>query len=125
MKVRILGNTIRLRIKMHEAGAIRETGSIEEVLEFGPAETEQLRFRLITGEEAYAIDQQGMRISVTVPRTVIDEWTSTDLVGFEETITTSKGREITVLIEKDFACLDGEREEEEGSYPNPMEDASC
>ena len=37
MKVRILGNTIRLRIKMHEADAIRETGLIEEVLEFGPS----------------------------------------------------------------------------------------
>ncbi len=110
---------------MHEADAIRETGSIEEVLEFGPAESDQLRFRIVTGEEAYAIDQQGMQISVIVPRAVIDEWTSTDLVGFEEKITTSKGRDISVLIEKDFACLDGEREDEEGSYPNPMEDASC
>ena len=125
MKVRILGNSVRLRIKMHEADAIRETGLIEEVLEFGPSESDKLRFRIVTGEETFAIEQQGMQISVIVPRAVIDEWTSTDLVGFEEKITSSKGRDISVLIEKDFACLDGEREDEEGSYPNPMEDASC
>ena len=125
MKVRILGNSVRLRIKMHEADAIRETGWIEEVLEFGPSESDKLRFRIVTGEETFAIEQQGMQISVIVPRAVIDEWTSTDMVGFEEKITTSKGRDISVLIEKDFACLDGEREDEEGSYPNPMEDASC
>jgi hypothetical protein len=32
-----------------------------------------------------------------------------DLVGIEEMITTSKGAPIKVLIEKDWACLDGER----------------
>lgn len=121
MKVRLLGNTIRLRIKMHEADAIREQGLIEEVLEFGPSESEQLRFQIVTGDEAFAIEQQGMRTSIIVPRALIDEWISTDMVGFEEKITTSKGREITVLIEKDFACLDGEREDEPGSYPNPID----
>jgi hypothetical protein len=125
MKIRILGNTIRLRVKMHEVDAIRENGVIEEALAFGPDESDQLRFQIHTGDDTFAIEQQAMTISITIPRPVIDVWTSTQQVGFDQTITTTKGSDIYVLIEKDFACLDGDREEEAGSYPNPMEDTTC
>ena len=125
MKVRILGNTIRLRVKMHETEAIHVSGMIEEVLEFGPSEDNKLRFRILKGEDSFAIEQTGLTISVIVPQALVEKWASTDLVGFEEAITTSKGSLIKVLIEKDFACLDGEREDEVGSYPNPIEEPNC
>jgi hypothetical protein len=120
MKIRILGNTIRLRVKMHETEAIMEQGMIEEVVDFGPAEADKLRFQLWKGEDAFMIEQNGMSVSITVPGSLVETWASTDLVGFQETIATSKGSALTVLIEKDFACLDGDRAEEEGSYENPM-----
>ncbi|MDQ3016472.1 MAG: hypothetical protein M3R25_07120 [Bacteroidota bacterium] len=119
MKVRLQGNTIRLRLKMHETDRLFENGMIEDVLEFGPGDDEKLRFQIIKGDEDFAIVQEGLTIGIVVPGTLIDTWTKTDLVGFEESITTSKGIAIKVLIEKDFACLDGVREEEEGSYTNP------
>ena len=125
MKVRILGNTIRLRVKMFETDAILEKGMIEEVLEFGPSEENKLRFRVLKGDDSFVIEQAGLTISVIVPGTLVKKWATTDLVGFEEVITTTKGSVIKVLIEKDFACLDGEREEEEGSYPNPIEEPNC
>lgn len=125
MKIRILGNTIRLRIKMFESDVIREKGLIEEVCEFGPAESDKLRFQIVTGEDSFAIEQEQMRISIIVPRNVIETWTTTDQVGFEQEITTPKGKNISVLIEKDWACLDSDRDQEEGSYPNPLEDATC
>jgi hypothetical protein len=105
---------------MHEADAIRENDMIEEVLEFGPAESDKLRFQVRTGTDSFAIEQKNTVITIIVPRSIIQNWTTTDLVGFEEAITSSKGSVIRVLIEKDFACLDGEREDEEGSYPNPL-----
>ena len=125
MKIRLLGNTIRLRVKMHETEAIRMSGMIEEVLEFGPSDENKLRFQVLKGEGSFAIEQKGMTISVIIPKHLVEKWATTDLVGFEEVITTSKGGVIKVLIEKDFACLDGEREEEEGSYPNPIEEPNC
>ncbi len=123
MKVRILGNTIRLRVKMHESDTLKEKGLIEEVLEFGPSDSDKLRFQVMSGEEDFSIVQDGLVIRIEVPLALVHSWATTDLVGFEEMITTSKGAQINVLIEKDFACLDGDREEEEGSYPNPIE--SC
>jgi len=125
MKVRILGNTIRLRVKMHETDAICTTGMIEEVLEFGPSEENKLRFQILTGENSFEIHQQDLTIQIVVPGTLVEKWASTDLVGFEESVTTSKGSVIKVLIEKDFACLDGDREDEVGSYPNPIEEPNC
>ena len=125
MKIRILGTTIRLRIKMFESDVIRETGVIEEVLEFGFDEADKLKFQIRTGEDKFAIEQNLMQVAIIVPRDVIEKWTSTDMVGFEETITTSKGKEIKVLIEKDWACLDNDREPEEGSFPNPLEGTVC
>ena len=125
MKIRILGNTIRLRIKMFESDTIRDTGVIEEVLEFGPEEADKLKFQIRTGEDKFAIDQNLMHVAIIVPRDVIEKWITTDMVGFEEVITTPKGKEIKVLIEKDWACLDNDRENEEGSYPNPLEGTTC
>lgn len=120
MKIRILGNTIRIRVKMHETQAIMEKGMIEEVVEFGPSEADKLRFQVLKGDDAFVIEQMGMSVRITVPGILVETWASTDLVGFQETIATSKGSEIAVLIEKDYACLDGDRAEEEGSYENPM-----
>ena len=125
MKVRILANTIRLRVKMFEADVIRETGLVEEITAFGPAETDKLRFQIRTGNDHYAIEQEGLRFTIVVPKEVIHQWTSTEQVGFEEEITTPKGSKIKVLIEKDWACLDNDREAEEGSYPNPLEGTVC
>ena len=125
MKVRILGNTIRLRLKMHETEELALNGVVEEKVEFGPEEGDVLSFQLKRGDEIFSIDQQVTIITINIPQSLIDKWVSTDLVGFEENIATSKGKIIKLLVEKDFACLDGDREEEEGSYPNPMEDAAC
>ncbi len=121
MKIRILGNTIRLRVKMHETDSLKRDGLIEEVLEFGPDDSEKLRFKLMSGQENFAIEQEEMSICIVVPQRIVHAWATTDLVGFEELITTAKGSQIHILIEKDFACLDGDREDEEGSYPNPVE----
>jgi hypothetical protein len=98
---------------------------MEEVLEFGPAESDKLRFRIHTGEDVFAIEKHETTVTVVLPRSIVQAWTTTALVGIEQTITTPQGRDIYVIVEKDFACLDGDREEEAGSYPNPMEDVTC
>jgi hypothetical protein len=125
MKIRILGNTIRYRLKMHETEAVWKEGVIEEVLSFGDNENEALRFQLLKGEDRFSIEQKGMIISVSIPGALVEKWVTTELIGFSERLMTSGGKLIDILIEKDFACLDGEREEEEGSYPNPMENQVC
>lgn len=124
MKVRILGNTIRYRLKQPEVSHFKQFGKVTEVIEFGPEASDQLRFSL----EMYAGENLGVHFcasitTIQVPQLLGLEWVQTDLVGFSGKVDTGKGKIISVLIEKDFMCIDGLAEENEGAYPNPM--ANC
>jgi hypothetical protein len=41
-------------------------------------------------------------------------------VGFSADVDSGKGRRISLLVEKDFMCMDGREEDNVGSYPNPL-----
>jgi hypothetical protein len=121
MKIRIQGNSIRFRLKQFEVDRFQEQGEIREVLSFGNDAKEQFQFILNrTDDNSYSLKQDGTAIILNVPHIVAVEWTTTALVGFEEKIITEAGKEINVLVEKDFKCLD-RTEDEPGSYPNPLE----
>ncbi len=57
---------------------------------------------------------------VSIPERLFDQWIHTDLVGINKTLDTDKDKTISILIEKDFACLDDTEEETTESYPNPL-----
>lgn len=122
MKIRIQGNSIRYRLKQYEVEAFGEKGFVKEVLRFGPSSSEQLQFVLSKSEDDFfSLEQNGTIIQLNIPSSIARDWTTTELVGFEEKIGTAKGGEVKVLVEKDFKCLDGSDEDEVGSYPNPRE----
>jgi hypothetical protein len=119
MKIRIQGNSIRFRLKQFEVELFKENRMIKEVLSFGDNEKDELQFIISTGPE-FLLEQKGTKIELSVPENIADNWIQTDLVGFDQKISTAKGKEINILVEKDFKCLTRNEEEEEGSYPNPM-----
>jgi hypothetical protein len=119
MKIRIQGNSIRFRLKQFEVQALSEKKSVKEVISFGDEEKDQLQFVLQVVEDKFSLDQNITIVQLNVPEKV-NEWTQTELVGFEQKIITTKGKEINILVEKDFKCLTRSDEEEAGSYPNPM-----
>lgn len=122
MKVRIHGNSIRFRLKQFEVESFAEKGIVKEVLQFGSDITNQLQFVLHKSKETtYSLEQQGTVIQLNIPTSVVRDWTTTELVGFGETIITKEGNEIKMLVEKDFKCIDRSDEDEVGSYPNPRE----
>ena len=120
MKVRIQDNSIRFRLKQFEVEALSEKEIVKEVISFGDEEKDQLQFVLQAGNSDFKLEQERTIIQLNIPERVVNEWTQTDLVGFEQKITTVKGKEINILVEKDFKCLDRSDEDEVGSYPNPM-----
>lgn len=120
MKVRISGNSIRFRLKQSEVKQFHETGEIEEEIIFGSEATEKLSFFLKKGDGSnFELSYMQNLVTVNVPLLICDEWTQTTLVGFEEIINTGKGEIIKVLVEKDFACLDGSDVENEDAFTNP------
>ena len=124
MKVRISGNKIRFRLKEPEVNQFQQKGIVSEVLEFGHNESEQIKFTLCESNTS-TIDVQfkSNETMVLVPTAQAKEWTSTDLVGFDAEVDTGKGKNIGILVEKDFMCMDGREEDNVGSYPNPLANA--
>lgn len=124
MKVRILGNSIRFRLKKPEVSQFEKEGSVTETIEFGPEPADQIHFCLQkhTGPEL-AVSFHANTSTIKVPQPLAQDWTQTDRVGFDGKVDTGKGRTINVLVEKDFMCIDGGEADNEGAYPNPM--ANC
>lgn len=124
MKVRILGNTLRFRLRQQDVSQFEESGKVSQTTEFGQALSDKLSFILeVTKEEELAVKFDGNEVIVGVPKKLTAAWTGSDMVGFEGKIDTGEGRFVEVLVEKDFACLDAPEEENIGAYPNP--NATC
>jgi hypothetical protein len=120
MKIRIQGNSIRFRLKQFEVETLVDKKIVKEVICFGEVEKDQLQFILQVANGDFSLEQHSTIIQLNIPENKAEEWTQTDLVGFEQNIRTAKGKEINILVEKDFKCLTRSDEEEAGSYPNPM-----
>lgn len=121
MKIRIAGNSIRLRLKKPEVMTFGREGSITERIEFGSASEDQIGF-ILTKSDSETIEAVFSKniITIGIPSVLADRWVNTGLVGIEDKVMLKDERMVSVLIEKDFACLDGTQEENEGTFDNPL-----
>lgn len=119
MKIRIKGNTLRLRLAPAEVEEIAKEGLVSDKIDFG---SNQLIYSLESTQEAtMSADFNGSFITVRVPNTIIDSWTSTDQVGFNYDIPLGDDKSLSVLVEKDFQCLKPRAGEDESKlYKNPL-----
>jgi hypothetical protein len=53
------------------------------------------------------------------------KWASTDQVGIEGRQPVDNETSLQILIEKDFACIDGTDEENADTFPNPLAGLKC
>ena len=125
MKLRIRGNTLRLRLTRGEVDQIGAGAEVQETTLF--PDGSQLCYRLVTGRQRDALQTSndvGHTITIEIPRLEASAWAESNEVGLagEEPFMVGP---LAVLIEKDFACItprDGE--EELDTYPNPNAQAS-
>ena len=59
-------------------------------------------------------------ITVQVPPDAVTRWASTDQIGIEGEQSVDNQVNLRILIEKDFACIDGTDEENADTFPNPL-----
>lgn len=126
MKVRLKGNSIRLRLTRPEVFDLVRAGSVTERTEFagGGVLLTRLESEASAGEIGAEFD--GGRIVVRVPRGVIERWGSTDVVGIEHEQPLDGGGSLRVLIEKDFECLTPRAGESQAdAFPHPEKAAVC
>ena len=117
MKLRIRGDSLRLRLSQAELTRLRETGEVCDRIGFGER---SLDYALVSNDiDAPRARFDGDRIEVAVPTAVVRTWTESDQVGIEAEQVLPTGT-LRLLIEKDFKCLAPRPgEDDSDAFPNP------
>lgn len=118
VKLRILGNSIRLRLARSEVERVAGLGVVEDAVRFGPGEV--LRYRLEAGD-APAAHFTGDSLVVRLPKTEILGWAgSEEAVSLEAEQPIGSDETLSLLVEKDFECLVPREDEDAGDlFTNP------
>ena len=121
MKLRIRGNSIRLRLKRGEVDQLAAGNRIVDETDF-PGALFGFSLELSDDDDMEASFDSG-RIAVSMPREIIPEWADTDLVTLYSEQELSGGGVLKILVEKDFSCLEPGHhrncEDDEDTYPHP------
>ena len=126
MKLRIKGDSLRLRIGPAEMKQLIETGRIAETVHFTPAPEASLTYAL---EVAAQVETMNVRyspceVAVLLSAVQARAWAEGAEVGLYGYAPIAKGL-LEIAVEKDFACLDKNGAENEDTYPHPQESAVC
>lgn len=119
MKLRIRGNSIRIRVSQSEVAAIAAEGRVEETIQFSAQK--HLRYGVLVSEDGPAqVSYQDDQIMVELPAGQVQAWLAPDQVGIEAEQNLGAGEALAILVEKDFTCLaPREGEDDSDTFPNP------
>ncbi len=113
MKIRIKGNSLRYRLTKKDVDQFSKNGYIEETIDFGnQVFTYSLQQNMLNNLSAIF---ENNKITLFISETMVNEWTLTDKVGFAY-----QDKGLSLLVEKDFKCLDNVAEDQSDNYPNPL-----
>ena len=120
MKLRIHGDSVRLRLNRSDVEQFRRTGICTESLRFGP--DSQLTYALEASSELTGVDVEYCQdcIRVLLPLDTAQEWAGSDQISISLNRADRGGP--SLLIEKDFRCLhrdETNRNDDEDAFPNP------
>lgn len=124
MKLRIKGNSIRLRLTQTDVSKFITDGKLVETVEFGNDSETKFSYELLvseTAENVRAAFNNGT-ISVLVPKNTAKDWANGESVG----IAGDENSKLKILIEKDFACPAPRLgEDESDNFPHPKTEKIC
>lgn len=121
MKVRIKGNSVRLRLTKPEVDAFCAGNTISEETHFPDGNV--LGYALAGKKDGLELSADFRQTTITIymPDHLKQIWGSTETVGFEAHQPLPSGSKLFILVEKDWKCLDGTSEDQTDMYPNPNE----
>jgi uncharacterized protein DUF7009 len=122
MKLRIKGDSLRLRLTQGEVRQLDETGSVEDRIRFGAGAA--LTYRLkrdVASSDVRATFANGT-VEVRLPEKAALAWCQTDEVTLSGSQPAAADAELRIVVEKDWRCLTArEGEDESDHFANPNE----
>lgn len=121
MKLRMQGNSLRLRLTRSEVENLRGKGEVLETVKFRSGASFVYRLQTLAGGDAVQADLAYGMISISVPTATAEPWAASEEVGIY-----GQDGDLRISIEKDFRCLTRASEEQEAdAYPHPAEQCSA
>lgn len=119
MKLRIKGDSLRLRLAQGEMRTLAERGEVEDRVSFPGGAALRYRIRVDRHNQEISATYAANLIEILVPEALAERWCGTDLVTLSATETIASG-ELRIVLEKDWACLaPREGEDESDNFPHP------
>ena len=125
MKLRIKGNSMRLRVSPSEMKRLLSAGRIEEVIHFGPEPDAKLTYALeqVPSNDVVTVRYRPQEVAVVIATKSARDWAEGEQVGIYGAINVRDGQ-LELSVEKDFACLDS-KEGNEDTFANPKSAQAC
>lgn len=118
MKLRLRGNSIRLRLTQAEVGALEAGREVADSTGLGPGHFLEFGVRPGT-RESLEISATAHGFFILVPQNTLSQWAAGADEGFEADIRISDSETTRVTVQKDYACLKPRGEEDHDSFAHP------
>jgi hypothetical protein len=127
MKLRIKGDSLRLRVSRSEVARLLVGDCLEETIHFSPEASAKFTYALrqAASVSRLTVHYTENRVAILIPADQAHAWGEIDQVGIAEDISLGNLGSLALLIEKDFACLDRSEEDNEDAFPNPNAGTTC
>ncbi len=119
MKIRINGNSLRIRLSQSEIVTLVHQNEVSSTCQFV---NERLTYTLKQGDYPHlTADFIDGVITIYIPGSFVQDWDKNETIGFDGKDTSG----LYLLIEKDFQCLKPRPHEDESDlFPNPQSNIS-
>jgi hypothetical protein len=134
MKMRIKGDSLRLRVSRSELARLMDSGRIEETVHFAPQKDAQLTYALererepahdrAASAQELSVAWRPGEVAVVLSADAARRWAEEDQVGVYGRLDLGEGQ-LEAIVEKDFACLDRSDADNLDTFPNPSHGAVC
>jgi Family of unknown function (DUF7009) len=119
VKLRIKGDSLRLRLTQGEMRMLAERGEVEDRISFAGGAALRYRLRADMNNQYISVSYDDNLIEILVPQALSERWWGSELVTLSATETVATG-ELRIVLEKDWACLaPREGEDESDHFPHP------
>jgi hypothetical protein len=113
LKLRIQGDSLRLRLTRQEVASLASAGAVECAIHFPGGQV--LHYSVVSAGEM-GVSYANESIRVALPEAIVKRWNETNEVSIEGSVGSTH-----VLVEKDFQCLHAEKDRDPDAFQNPTE----
>lgn len=118
MKLRIKGNSLRIRLTKSEVSTLSNTGYLEEQTVF-PGNNFMYALQSVDDAGQLSATYNNNKMTMLVPASFVKDWPENEIVSIHANMPLANNQSLYLLLEKDFVCLDETTEDQSDNFENP------